>query len=103
MSKRLFEFAKELGLPSKEVLDRCKKLGFAIPSQLTVVDDKIQSEIRRDLGMADLISVAASTPVAPSAPTKPAVKGPGIGSAAPAPALRPWPRVVRLPVLSPFP
>jgi len=92
MSKRLFEFAKELGLPSKDVLDRCKKLGFAIPSQLTVVDEKIQSEIRRDLGMADLISVAASTPVAPTAPMKPAVKGPGIGSAAPAPAMRPTPK-----------
>ncbi len=69
MSKRLFEFAKELGLPSKEILERCKKLGFAIPSQLTVVDEKIQSEVRKDLGMADLVSVAAS-----SAPPAPAVK-----------------------------
>ncbi len=67
MGKRLFEFAKELGLPSKEILDRCKKLGFAIPSQLTVVDDKIQSDIRRDLGLADLVSAAAS--VAASGPS----------------------------------
>ena len=50
MSKRLFEFAKELGLPSKDVLERCKKLGHNIPSQLTVVDEKIQSDIRRDWG-----------------------------------------------------
>ncbi len=58
MAKRIFEFAKELGLPSKEVLERCKKLGFNIPSQLTLVDDKIQSDIRRDLGLADLNAVA---------------------------------------------
>src|SRR6185503_15053493 len=66
MNKRLFEFAKELNLPSKEVLERCKKLGFAIPSQLTVVDEKIQAEVRKDLGLADLVSVAAS--VAAAAP-----------------------------------
>ena len=40
MGKRLFEFAKELGLTSKDVLERCKKLGHNIPSQLTVVDEK---------------------------------------------------------------
>ncbi len=79
MGKRLFEFAKELGLPSKEVLERCKKLGFAIPSQLTVVDDKIQADIRRDLGLADLVSAAAS--VAATQPAAPA-KAPG----APAPS-----------------
>ncbi len=67
MNKRLFEFAKELNLPSKEVLERCKKLGFAIPSQLTVVDEKIQAEVRKDLGLADLVSVAAS--VAAAAPS----------------------------------
>ena len=76
MGKRLFEFAKELGLPSKEVLDRCKKLGFAIPSQLTVVDEKIQSDIRRDLGLADLVSAAAS--VAASGPAPLAAKPSGI-------------------------
>jgi translation initiation factor IF-2 len=69
MGKRLFEFAKELGLSSKEVLERCKKLGFHIPSQLTIVDEKIQSDIRRDLGMADLVSAAASAPP-PAAPVK---------------------------------
>ena len=68
MAKRIFEFAKELGLPSKEILDRCKKLGFNIPSQLTLVDDKVQSEIRRDLGLADLQAAAPSGTAAPSAP-----------------------------------
>ena len=67
MSKRLFEFAKELGLPSKDVLERCKKLGHNIPSQLTVVDEKTQSDIRRDLGLADLHSTATASP-APAAP-----------------------------------
>src|SRR5271170_5917960 len=75
MGKRLFEFAKELGLPSKEVLERCKKRGFAIPSQLTVVDDKIQADVRRDLGLADLVSAAAS--VASTQPAAP-VKAPGV-------------------------
>ncbi|HUO56601.1 MAG TPA: translation initiation factor IF-2 [bacterium] len=91
MGKRLFEFAKELGLPSKDILDRCKKLGFAVPSQLTVVDEKIQSEIRRDLGLADLVqaaaSVAASQP-APS-PAKPAaLKTPATSGSAAAPTMR---------------
>ncbi len=82
MGKRLFEFAKELGLSSKEVLERCKKSGFSIPSQLTVVDEKIQSEIRRDLGMADLRT--ASNPPAPptSSSTKPTL-GKNQPSAAP--------------------
>ncbi|HXL72596.1 MAG TPA: translation initiation factor IF-2 N-terminal domain-containing protein, partial [bacterium] len=73
MNKRLFEFAKELNLPSKDILERCKKLGFAIPSQLTLVDDKIQSEIRKDLGLADLVAIAPAeiAPAAsPSAPAK---------------------------------
>jgi translation initiation factor IF-2 len=77
MSKRLFEFAKELGLPSKEILERCKKLGFHIPNQLTVVDDKVQSDVRRDLGLADLHTAAASAPAATAVKTSvPAVSPP---------------------------
>ena len=72
MGKRLFEFAKELGLSSREVLERCKKLGFAIPSQLTVVDEKIQSGIRRDLGMADLRTAASQPGETTLAAVKPA-------------------------------
>src|ERR1700678_3449505 len=71
MNKRLFEFAKELNLPSKDILERCKKLGFVVPSQLTLVDDKIQSEIRKDLGLADLVAIAPEEIApAPSAPAK---------------------------------
>jgi len=73
MSKRLFEFAKELGLPSKDVLERCKKLGHNIPSQLTVVDEKIQSDIRRRPGLADLHSTS-SAPAAPAAPVSTAAR-----------------------------
>ncbi len=76
MAKRIFEFAKELGLPSKEVLDRCKKLGFNVPSQLTLVDEKIQSEIRRDLGLADLMA-AAPAAVAPAPASKTPSAAPG--------------------------
>ncbi len=72
MGKRLFEFAKELGLSSREVLERCKKLGFSIPSQLTVVDEKIQSDIRRDLGMADLSTATSHSPATTPAAVKPA-------------------------------
>ncbi len=88
MGKRLFEFAKELGLTSKDVLDRCKKLGHNIPSQLTVVDDKIQSDIRRDLGMADLnsASVSATAPISTTTATRMvAPKTPATTSASPLP------------------
>ncbi|HJT24975.1 MAG TPA: translation initiation factor IF-2 N-terminal domain-containing protein, partial [bacterium] len=90
MSKRLFEFAKELGLPSKDVLERCKKLGHNIPSQLTVVDEKIQSDIRRDLGLADLHSTSAPAPAPPvSTAARPAaIKSPASPSSAPATAAR---------------
>ncbi|HVM32494.1 MAG TPA: translation initiation factor IF-2, partial [bacterium] len=75
MSKRLFEFAKELGLTSKEVLERTKKLGFNIPSQLTVVDEKVQADVRRDLGLvADLAATVPPSPPVPAAPA--ASKGP---------------------------
>ena len=77
MAKRIFEFAKELGLPSKEVLERCKKLGFSVPSQLTLVDDKIQSEIRRDLGLADFLAVSPSAPTSVPAPKPAAGTAPG--------------------------
>jgi len=72
MNKRLFEFAKELNLPSKDILDRCKKLGFVVPSQLTLVDDKIQSEIRKDLGLADLVAIAPEEIAPAPAPSTPA-------------------------------
>ncbi len=72
MTKRLFEFAKELGLPSKDVLERCKKLGHNIPSQLTVVDEKIQSDVRRDLGLADLHSASAASTAPVSTVARPA-------------------------------
>ena len=93
MSKRLFEFAKELGLPSKDVLERCKKLGHNIPSQLTVVDEKIQSDVRRDLGLADLHSTSAAPSPAPASPVstvaRPAsVKAPATAPSSPATAAR---------------
>ncbi len=72
MTKRLFEFAKELGLPSKDILERCKKLGHNIPSQLTVVDEKIQSDVRRDLGLADLHSASAVSTAPVSTVARPA-------------------------------
>jgi translation initiation factor IF-2 len=84
MSKRVFEFAKELGLTSKEVLERCKKLGHSLPSQLTVVDDKVQAEVRRDLGLIADVSAAAS-----KAPAKPAGAVPGVRPKPTAPGIKP--------------
>ncbi len=81
MSKRVFEFAKELGLTSKEVLERCKKLGHNLPSQLTVVDDKVQAEVRRDLGLIATVSAAAASQAQPKpsvAGVRPKVTGAGI-------------------------
>ncbi len=88
MNKRLFEFAKELNLPSKDILERCKKLGFVVPSQLTLVDDKIQSEIRKDLGLADLVAIAPEeiAPPVSSAPTK---LSPASAAVSHAPSVRP--------------
>src|SRR5665213_1569821 len=82
MNKRLFEFAKELNLPSKDILERCKKLGFAIPSQLTLVDDKIQSEIRKDLGLADLVSITPAEIATAPSPSTSAKTFPGTTSTA---------------------
>ena len=63
MNKRVFEFAKEVGLTSKDVLERCKKLGHTLPSQLTVMEDKVQMAVRRDLGMiADAASSVSTSP-----------------------------------------
>ncbi len=85
MNKRVFEFAKEVGLSSKEVLERCKKLGTTLPSQLTVMDEKIQNEVRRDLGM-----IAAAAPSSSSsAQTAPKSLGSTVGSGARPPAARP--------------
>jgi translation initiation factor IF-2 len=83
MNKRLFEFAKELNLPSKDILERCKKLGFVVPSQLTLVDDKIQAEIRKDLGLADLVAIAPSEIAPAPAPSAPAKSFPGTTTSTP--------------------
>src|ERR1700679_1220249 len=83
MNKRLFEFAKELNLPSKDILERCKKLGFVVPSQLTLVDDKIQAEIRKDLGLADLVAIAPAEIAPAPAPSAPAKNFPGTTTSIP--------------------
>jgi len=76
MSKRVFEFAKEIGATSKDVLERCKKLGHNLPSQLTVMEDAVQNAVRRDMGLI------VEAPPAP----KPAASAP---ATAPRPGVRP--------------
>jgi translation initiation factor IF-2 len=80
MSKRVFEFAKEVGLTSKDILERCKKLGHNLPSQLTVMEDAIQNAVRRDMGLISEPPPVAA-PVAPAASAAPSA--PKIGTAAP--------------------
>jgi translation initiation factor IF-2 len=75
MSKRVFEFAKEIGATSKDILERCKKLGHNLPSQLTVMDEAIQHAVRRDMGLiSDPPPTAAPKPApATASPATPAV------------------------------
>ena len=37
---KIHELAKELGLPSKEVLDKAKKLGIEVTSHLSNIEDE---------------------------------------------------------------
>ena len=78
MSKRVFEFAKEVGLTSKDVLDRCKKLGHSLPSQLTVIEEDVQAAVRKDLGMiSETKSSVSTSPQASSKLPTPVVGRPG--------------------------
>jgi hypothetical protein len=93
MSKRVFEFAKEIGATSKDVLDRCKKLGHSLPSQLTVIEDAVQNAVRRDMGLISEQAPPVATATAPaSAPAAP----PRVVSAAPVPRDRHPVRVQRI-------
>ena len=44
---KIHELAKELGLPSKEVLDKAKKLGIEVTSHLSNIEDEQANKIRQ--------------------------------------------------------
>ncbi|MGH2805887.1 MAG: translation initiation factor IF-2 N-terminal domain-containing protein, partial [Actinomycetota bacterium] len=64
---RVHELAKELGLTSKEVLAHLEKIGQAVKSHSSTVEESVAERVRSDLGNG-----AAPAPAAPkkSAPKK---------------------------------
>ncbi|MBW3594503.1 MAG: translation initiation factor IF-2 N-terminal domain-containing protein, partial [Actinobacteria bacterium] len=47
---RVHELAKELGLSSKEVLAHLEKIGAAVKSHASTVDEDTAAQVRSDLG-----------------------------------------------------
>lgn len=67
---RVHELAKELGLPSKEVVERLTKLGAAVNSHMSTVDDATAARLRLSLKQVSPGKVAHVRPK----PTHPAPK-----------------------------
>lgn len=51
--KRVFELAKELGVSSKDLIDDIKKLGIAVSSHMTVLDDKTLGMIKNKVSVKE--------------------------------------------------
>ncbi|MBI5193102.1 MAG: translation initiation factor IF-2 [Nitrospirae bacterium] len=51
--KRVFELAKDLGVSSKELIDDIKKLGIAVSSHMTVLDDKTLDMIKNKASLKE--------------------------------------------------
>ncbi|HET7482809.1 MAG TPA: translation initiation factor IF-2, partial [Actinomycetota bacterium] len=66
---RVHELAKELGLTSKEVLAHLDKIGVAVKSHASTVDESVAERVRSELGNG-----SAPAPAEPKAPAKPAPK-----------------------------
>ena len=74
---RVYEFARELGVTSKQVLQECAELGIEVKNHMSSVDEATQAKLKKRL--------TGGRPAAPEAPAKPA---PVSGKRA-APKLRP--------------
>ena len=46
MSTRVHELAKELGIPSKDLVERLKRLKIPVKGHMSVVDEAIVAKIR---------------------------------------------------------
>ena len=67
---RVHEVAKELGVTSKEVLAHLEKIGEAVKSHSSTIDDAVAERVRSEMGGG----AAAPEPAKPKAEAKPAPK-----------------------------
>ncbi len=77
MSTRVHELAKELGIPSKDLVTRLTKLRVPVKGPMSVVDEEIVAKIRQALAGSGRVRppakpAAPAKTVKPSAPAKPA-------------------------------
>ena len=84
MGIRVHEFAKELGLPSKELVERLNRLKIPVKGHMSTIDDETVAKIRQALAKAKAQAAAkpakatvtvAKPPVAPTKPAPPRAKG----------------------------
>src|SRR6185312_2811885 len=74
---RIFELAKELNMPSKDLIALFGRLGLEAKNQLSVVEPKVADLLRAQL------KAASAKPAAKAAPAAPAAPPPAAGAAAP--------------------
>ncbi|HVE92074.1 MAG TPA: translation initiation factor IF-2 [Actinomycetota bacterium] len=88
MSKRrVYELAKELGVPSKELVERLKSMGVDVKSHSSTVDDDVASRLAAPSGNG-----GSPAPAAKAADTKPAPAAKAADAKRPAPAAKPEPK-----------
>ena len=84
---RVHEIAKELGLTSKEVLAHLEKIGEAVKSHASTVDEALAERLKTELGGSGASKPPAKAPAKPAAAKTPAGKAPAAAKAtSPAPA-----------------
>src|SRR6185437_12092904 len=94
---RIFELAKELNMPSKDLIALFGRLGLEAKNQFSVVEPKVADLLRAQLKAASAKPAAKAAPDAPppaagaAAPPKPPAPPPAepAAPAAPVPQLRP--------------
>ena len=93
---RVHELAKELGLTSKDVLAHLEKIGVAVKSHASTVDEETAEKVRSDLGNGSApapAKTAAKPKAAPKKAAAPAPKAePKAEPAKPAPEAAPEPK-----------
>ncbi|ERL64499.1 translation initiation factor IF-2 [Schleiferilactobacillus shenzhenensis] len=62
--KRVYEFAKEINTPSKQVVDAAEKAGLSIKNHMAMIDDAGQSKVRQILQKGTGAAPAAKQPAA---------------------------------------
>src|ERR1700686_4118199 len=90
---RIFELAKELNMPSKDLIALFGRLGLEAKNQLSAVEPKVADLLRSQLKRA-----AAARPAAKAAPVAPATPPPV--AVAPSPPAVPPPSPPRAPAVA---